>query len=309
MKVIIFGGAGFIGKHLQQIMSNNIIYDIAIDDTLDVREPIKINSNNDNVIAIVNLAAVHKTPGHPDCDYYQTNMLGAENICKYAEENGINTILFTSSIAPYGASESQKTEKTLPMPNTPYGISKLVAEEIHKRWQAGDPENRRLIILRPGIVFGKGEEGNFTRLFNMLKKRRFFFPGRKDTLKSSIYVKDLTRLMVEMIENEPAGVHLYNMVFPEQHTIEYIVKNICDVISISSKVPLLPAWLLKMVATLAVLLSKLLGFNMEGIHPDRVIKLMVSTNISGIKLHDSGYTLQYSFKEAIQDWYDNDIDI
>ncbi|MFR8401120.1 MAG: NAD-dependent epimerase/dehydratase family protein [Faecalibacterium prausnitzii] len=73
----------------------------------------------------------------------------------FAEKYGIRKILFTSSIAPYGASEDLKTEETLPTPNTPYGISKLVAEKIHQIWQARDPA-RELTIVRPGIVYGKG---------------------------------------------------------------------------------------------------------------------------------------------------------
>lgn len=57
-------------------------------------------------------------------------------------------MVFTSSIAPYAASEEEKYEDTLPTPNTPYGISKLVAEHIHREWQQADP-NRQLTILRP----------------------------------------------------------------------------------------------------------------------------------------------------------------
>ena len=84
--------------------------------------------------------------------------------------------------------KQKKNEKDLPLPNSPYGISKIIAEEIHKRWQAEQPDDRRLIILRPGIVFGAGEGGNFTRLFNAISSRRFFYPGRKDTKKSAIYM-------------------------------------------------------------------------------------------------------------------------
>ncbi|MFR4723811.1 MAG: NAD-dependent epimerase/dehydratase family protein [Faecalibacterium sp.] len=68
-----------------------------------------------------------------------------------------------------------KTEETLPTPNTPYGISKLVAEKIHQIWQARDPA-RELTIVRPGIVYGKGEHGNMTRLYRGQKKGYFFMP-------------------------------------------------------------------------------------------------------------------------------------
>ena len=50
-----------------------------------------------------------------------------------------------------------------------------------------------------------------------------------------------------------------------------------------------------------------LGGKALGIHPDRVKKLMISTNISGKKLAESGYQFQFTFEEAVRDWYkDND---
>ena len=69
----------------------------------------------------------------------------------FAEQYGIKKIVFTSSIAPYGADEALKEETTLPTPNTPYGISKLVAEKIHEKWAEKDPK-REQTILRPGVV-------------------------------------------------------------------------------------------------------------------------------------------------------------
>lgn len=76
-------------------------------------------------------------------------------------------MIFTSSIAPYGAAEALKKETTLPTPNTPYGISKLVAEKIHETWK--EKNQGQLIIVRPGIVYGKGEHGNMTRLYAGVK--------------------------------------------------------------------------------------------------------------------------------------------
>lgn len=50
-----------------------------------------------------------------------------------------------------------------------------------------------------------------------------------------------------------------------------------------------------------------LGGKALGICPARVKKLMISTNICGKKLADSGYKFHYTFEEAIEDWYrDND---
>lgn len=313
--VITFGGSGFIGFHLHRYFKNMDTDKINLDIkspyknqfynylNIDVRKKIDYELESDGDSVIYNLAAIHKTPGHPDYEYFETNILGAENVCDFARNNNINTIVFTSSIAPYGASEELKCEDTLPTPNTPYGISKLVAEEIHKRWQAGKPYKRKLIILRPGVVFGKYEKGNFTRLYQSLKKRLFYYPGRKDTRKAAVYVKDLVRLMAAMAENEPPGTHLYNMCYPEPHTIQEIVETMCDVTGLKAPKMKIPPFILDTIASILKKYSSLTGNNLLGIHPERIKKLMISTNISGEKLANHGYDLEYDLSSAIEDWY------
>ena len=58
---------------------------------------------------IYNLAAVHITPGHEYHEYFETNIKGAENVCNFALTENVNTIVFISSIAPYGTWEDEKT--------------------------------------------------------------------------------------------------------------------------------------------------------------------------------------------------------
>ena len=47
------------------------------------------------------------------------------------------------------------------------------------------------------VIFGKGEKGNLTRIARTLKKGLFVYPGRKDTIKACVYVKDVCRLIAE----------------------------------------------------------------------------------------------------------------
>jgi hypothetical protein len=53
------------------------------------------------------------------------------------------------------------------------------------------------------------------------------------------------------------------------------------------------------------LFGKVIGKSFDGIHPDRVKKLMVSTNINGQKLLNHGYKMEYSLEEAISDWWND----
>lgn len=313
MNYFITGGSGFIGTHLtnflKEVYPQSNIYNLDIVENsqngkaiyiyCDVR--ITINLNNVEITSddvVFNFAAVHRTPGHLDHEYFETNIRGAENVCAFAERYGIKKIVFTSSIAPYGAAEDLKEETTLPTPNTPYGISKLVAEKIHTVWQAKDCQERQLTIVRPGVVFGKGENGNFTRLYWGIREHKFMYPGRKDTIKACIYVKELVRFMLYRLEHHEQGVELYNCTFEPAYTIEQIVETMKNVTGMKHAVPLIPAWILMPVAAVAGCLGAPMG-----ICPARVKKLMVSTNICGKKLANSGYKFHYTFEEAIADWF------
>ena len=265
---------------------------------LDVRKPIEFDFKPTADDVIFNLAAVHRTPGHPDHEYFETNIRGAENVTAFAEKHGINKILFTSSIAPYGAAEDLKEETTLPTPNTPYGISKLVAEKIHQMWQVKD-EKRELTIVRPGIVYGKGEHGNMTRLYKGMKGHYFMYTGRKDTIKASIYVKELVLFFkYRMMDNSFPGTDIFNCTFEPAYNIEQICETMKKATGLKYRIPLIPGGLLM---TAATILGPI-GGKKVGIHPARVKKLMVSTNICGKKLAACGYKFHYSFEDTFKDW-------
>ena len=332
MNYIITGGTGFIGTHLTNLIKehypdahvwnldivkpgtpNPVVKDykptLREGQTLhstyvecDIRKPIgdlPFTPTEDDII--FNFAAVHRTPGHEDHEYFETNIRGAENVCAFAEKWGIKKIVFTSSIAPYGAAEELKEETTLPTPNTPYGISKLVAEKIHQAWQNGG-KDRHLTIVRPGVVFGKGENGNFTRLYWAIRGHKFAYPGRKDTIKACIYVKELVRFILWNVTERKSPFEIYNCCFEPAYTIEHIVQAMKKVTGLTQFVPDIPNWIIMPTATIIGALGAPMG-----ICPARVKKLQISTNICGKKLAGCGYKFKWSFEEALEDWFeDND---
>lgn len=332
MNFIITGGTGFIGTHLTNLIKeyypdahvwnldivkpgtpNPVVKDykpaLREGQTLqstyvecDIRKPIgdlPFTPTEDDII--FNFAAVHRTPGHEDHEYFETNIRGAENVCAFAEKWDIRKIVFTSSIAPYGAAEELKEETTLPTPNTPYGISKLVAEKIHQAWQNGG-KDRHLTIVRPGVVFGKGENGNFTRLYWAIRGHKFAYPGRKDTIKACIYVKELVRFILWNVTERKSPFEIYNCCFEPAYTIKHIVQAMKKVTGLTQFVPDIPNWIIMPTATVIGALGAPMG-----ICPARVKKLQISTNICGKKLAECGYKFKWSFEEALEDWFeDND---
>lgn len=313
-KIIIFGGSGFIGGHLVRELRARGITDITIADLVepqqrdmfgetrfvccDVRKPIPANIVSGPAV-VVNLAAVHRTPGHPDYEYYDTNVNGARNISKFCEDTGSTTLWFTSSIAVYGPSEESKSEQAVLTPNSAYGKSKLEAEKIQHAWQQKNG-NRKLVIVRPAVIFGRGERGNFTKLAKTLNKGVFVYPGRKDTIKACGYVEDLVRSLFFMDE-QPEYSLTYNYCYPHNYTIKEICETFSKVAGYSKPLGVIPLTFMVTVAHFSQLLNTL-GLK-NGIHPARMHKLVKSTNIMPAELIKRGYPYCTDLEEGLRRWF------
>lgn len=311
-KYIIFGGSGFIGSHLvrelrERGISNILIADIAEPTgdmfagtrfvRCDVRHPISLEIAS-KPATVVNLAAVHRTPGHPDHEYFDTNVKGANNITRFCEETGSTTLWFTSSIAVYGPTETAKSEQSELTPNSAYGKSKFEAEQIHRMWQQKNSAHK-LIIVRPAVIFGRGENGNFTKLAKALKNGLFVYPGRKDTIKGCGYVEDLVASLFFMEKQQENSV-LYNFCYPHHSSIKEICETFSNVARYRKPLGTIPLSLMVNAARPFQLLNAL-GIK-NGIHPDRMLKLVKSTNIVPAELIKRKYPYRTDLEEGLRRW-------
>ncbi len=123
-------------------------------------------------------------------------------------------IFFTSSIAAYGPTTGPTSEDSPNYPITPYGITKHAAELIHEVWLRS-AAGRRLIVCRPGVIYGPGDPGNILRMIRAVKKGRFFFPGDASIRKSYGYIYGLLE-SIDFTMARPEPHLIYNYV--ERHT-------------------------------------------------------------------------------------------
>lgn len=330
--IVIFGGCGFIGIHLTakflSLYPNATIYlaDINTVPTFvwpkiiseatasgrikiihsDVRKSISQNDLPQNVDLIVNLAAVHKQPGHQEHEYYDTNIPGAENISSWANLVNCKNIIFTSSIAVYGVDEihpESKTEESIPMPVSPYGKSKIKAESIHQDWTNKASDNK-LLIVRPGVIFGHGENGNVTRMINAVLHRYFVFIGNEQVKKAGGYVKELCESIIWMMglqNKNQTKVLLYNFTMSPAPTIMEYTKAITEAAHIRRTIPRLPYGLLYFVAYVFGNIAKVLKINTP-INAERVKKLKQANIIEPVVLLNSGYQYKFNLLSALKDW-------
>ena len=316
MNILITGSSGFIASHFIKFFPKKyFIYGLDINKSsstnniFDIRKNINLKGLAKDIDLIINLAAVHREPGHKPNEYFDTNILGAENVTDFAEKVGCNRIIFTSSISPYGIEDKLKDENTVPCPNTPYGSSKLAAEKIHISWQNRDIKKRVLTIVRPGVVFGKGEGGNMSRLVKLIHKNFFFYMGNKDTRKAGIYVKELVNQILwvheKQIKNKLPKITLFNATMWPNPSISDYVNNVKLAANIKRFVPNVPYSILMFFGFIFELFFKMIR-KANPFSPVRLRKLVRPNLVKPSFLIKHKYRPIYTLRSALEDWKNED---
>ena len=176
MKVLVTGGAGYIGSHtcveLMQAGHEAVILDNLCNShnavlgriarivgktpefaRADVRDPgalreVFVRNRFDAVIHFAGLKAVGESVEKP-IEYYDNNVQGALTLCRAMAEAGVGTLVFSSSATVYGSVSSVPIREDAPLgPTNPYGHSKLMVERILGDLVASDPAAWRIALLR-----------------------------------------------------------------------------------------------------------------------------------------------------------------
>ncbi|MDZ4849278.1 MAG: NAD(P)-dependent oxidoreductase [Pirellulaceae bacterium] len=311
---IIFGGTGYIGRSVAMRLQATQRFQriwlvdlhppaVPMPDGIsfirhDAREPISAKSLGIEgaVDWILNFAAVHRERGHHASEYFRTNIPSTRHIASYADSIGCQNIFFTSSIAVYGPT-SQATDENSPLePTTPYGVSKLCCELILEAWKA-DAKSKRLVVVRPGVIYGHGDPGNIGRLIQAIKRGRFAFPGRRDIRKSYGYIEGLID-SIEFMLDRPDPHLIYNYVEKETLPLSEVAKTIAELVNVSEPKFSIPIGFLASTASAIQLMTA----GKSPIHPVRVRKAATQTWIVPQRLIDLEFHFRYDFRSSLEHW-------
>ncbi|MDZ7726966.1 MAG: NAD-dependent epimerase/dehydratase family protein [Dehalococcoidia bacterium] len=178
MRVLVTGGAGFIGRHLVSALAargdrvtvlDNLrrgsfegLHEMATCIEGDIREPKDVANAMHRAQAVVHLAAQSNVMGsEADRDYtFSTNVTGTWNVLRAGHELGIRHLIFASSREVYGDPERLPAcETALLRPRNLYGATKVTGEALVRT--APVPAT----VLRFGNVIGPGDSGRVLPLW------------------------------------------------------------------------------------------------------------------------------------------------
>jgi len=189
LKILVTGGAGFIGRYLvDSLLPHNevSIYDnfsnsskadieslidkgakFVNEDILDYQKLQKSCIEFDLIIHLAAKTDVSDSVIHPEITN-EVNVTGTENIMKCCIENKIKKIIFASSAAVYDESKIPVNENAKTNPSSPYGKSKLAAEQKIKKISRESDINA--VSLRMFNVYGKGQNKKYAGVISKFIK-------------------------------------------------------------------------------------------------------------------------------------------
>ena len=269
MKVLVTGGAGYIGAHVSELLQENG-YSVRIFDDFsngldkrvknfkdifngDITDREAVLKSMNGMNAVIHLAAkkaVGESVSNP-LKYYTNNVGGTMNVLAAMSLKKVNKLVFSSSAAVYSPSEKDAIEESDPTdPLSPYGATKLLSEQLISK--VGQAEGFSTISLRyfnvvgsKKVEFGDNSRDNLVpKVFAAFKEGKSpeiygaDYPTKDGTcIRDYIHVQDLAEahlVALKQLDTKVDGV--YNV----GSGTGYSVKEIFDQLEESMAVKLNP---------------------------------------------------------------------
>lgn len=251
MKILITGGAGFIGSHVSKLLLDQG-HTVAIYDNLsrssqenvdkraifvkgDLKEAKLLTNCLKNVDSVIHLAAFIEVPESVKnpLAFAQNNILGSIYLLEAMKEAGVKKIIFSSSATVYGEPKKLPLTEGSPLSATnPYAASKIATEafmETYHKLYGFD-----VVILRYFNPYGPGEMHNpethaipnFIKAALNKKPIPLFWKGEQ--IRDFIYIEDLASAHIAPLNL--SGFNVFNVGNEKGVKISDIVNILSDIL-------------------------------------------------------------------------------
>ena len=258
MNILLTGSSGFLGKNIMKYINNNIntLNRTNSEINCDLAFEIPIIKKSFDLI-IHNAGKAHFIPkNEKDKDlFHQINVIGTRNLLAGLARNIPKQFVFISSVSVYGLIEGENINETHPLlAKDPYGISKIEAEFIVRKWC--DDHDVICTILRLPLIVGANPPGNLGSMILGIKKGYYFNIAFGNAKKSMVLASDIAKFILNAAEI--GGT--YNLTDGMHPTFKELSKSIAQNLD-KSFVPNMPLFIANVFAKIGDLIGNAFPIN------------------------------------------------
>ncbi len=157
----------------------------------DLRDSDAIARLVEGASAVVHVAAVYRTAGHPDAYYRDVNVGGTERLLEAATRAGVSRFVHTSTVGVHGDVGTATVDERAPFgPGDIYQETKVEAERLALSFHR--TRGLPVAVVRPGAIYGPGET-RLLKLFRAIAHGRYAIVGSGRPHYHLVYIDDLVR--------------------------------------------------------------------------------------------------------------------
>jgi UDP-glucose 4-epimerase len=149
---------------------------------------------------------VHQTKDIPVDSYRRVNTDYPTKLAAVAKGSGVKQFVFISSIAVHGENVDYVDENTICSPTTPYGKSKLEAENL---LLAMSDDGFKVSVVRLPMIYGENAPGNIESILRLVKLLPLLPLGNINNNRTFISIQNTCHALSEVIEQRKEGVFLF----------------------------------------------------------------------------------------------------
>lgn len=306
-KILITGINGFVGTRLAHYLSEDPgmhVYGLSSNPKPEIIPKLNLSGlysyddqsfwNQHSFDAVVHCAGkAHdlKNASHPE-EYTRINVDLTKSIFNaYDSAPGNGKFIFLSSVKAVADEVADRLdEDAIPNPKTPYGLSKLQAEEFLSK-QSQNSE-KKVFIFRPCVIYGPGNKGNLNLLYQFVKRRLPWPLGSFSNQRSFLYIDNLAFIIREVIERD-IPPETYNIADDGYLSTNDLIRMIGEAAGVEGKILNTPKPLVNLAAKTGDALH--LPLNSE-----RLRKLTENYRVDNQKIRKAiGKELPYSIREGL----------
>lgn len=272
-QIVITGASGFVGRNLTAYL-NEIgarTYGLSMRGAWHDNLP----STCDAYIHLAGLAHDTANTVSPELYFTINTELTTQLFNRFLKSEARDFIFFSSVKAAADTVEGSLEESMSAKPLTPYGLSKLKAEQ-HLLAQSL-PEGKRLIILRPCMMHGPGNKGNLNLLYNIVRKGIPYPLAAFHNLRSYLSIDNLNYLIQLFLTNPQTPSGVYQVADDDPVSTNELVTLMAESLNRKTRLWRIPPPFIRAAATLGDVLR--LPLNSE-----RLRKLTESYIVSNMKI-------------------------